>query len=271
MTRKFGLLIARQRSGTGALGTTIDRQRNVRYLGEVFHPNNVGQDRNYFTHATQAVAEDPELLLPKGVPELLDRFLDATVPDTGRLPILDVKYNGLHHLSSPWRSPEEPPWLIKECREQGYPIIHLRRLNLVEVFVSGRLAQENKVWHARKDEEISVTRVKVEPVQLLRFLTIQSNIDRIVQNWLGPRAEVLNVYYETMFDAEGNISELVGEQVSRFLGIPPFEDRSVMYVKQNRKPMREAIENFGAVMDALESTEFEWMLREPDAMLRAGG
>ncbi len=261
-SRKFGLLIARQRSGTGALGTTLDRQPGIRYLGEVFHPANVGQPLNYFTWLRDMAAEDPNAVLPDRGVEVLGRFLEKVVdPDAG-LPILDVKYNSLHHIRSGFQAPNDVPKLIAICREAGTPIIHLRRRNQLEVFVSGLLADANKVWHARDVAQIKIESVRVATGPLLRFLASGVLQDQLMVRWLGARTRVLTVYYEEMFDPDGQVSQATATSLAGFLGLEPFTDRSVIFVKQNRRPLREAIENYDEVAEALSGSEFEWMLAE---------
>ncbi len=39
---KYALLIASQRSGTGALGSVLDKNQHIKHLGEIFHPDDLG-------------------------------------------------------------------------------------------------------------------------------------------------------------------------------------------------------------------------------------
>lgn len=259
MTLPFGLLIARQRSGTGALGTVLDRHRALHYLGEVFHPSNYGQTKNYFSYYKVALERDPELCLPDRVEERLKGFLD-TIREPGVTPIVDVKTNSLHHLSPGWHGPTSEPWLISHARNNDAPIIHLTRRNLAEVFVSGRLAEANAVWHAKEASEVKVKSAEIDPTQMLRFIQHAELEDAFVARCLSGHSSLVTLDHSEAFDDEGNLKGEYAEEIANAFKVAPFTILSPAFVKQAPRDLRESIENFDVVSRALAGTGYEWMI-----------
>ena len=261
LNKRFGILLARQRSGTGALGTILDKHSQIKYLGEIFHPGNVGSAHNFFTYKLEAVKKDPELMLPERGLELLNGFLEwkaEVIKD--QLPVIDVKYSSLHHLTSPWLEPAARPALLTHCINHRLPIIHLTRENYLHGFVSGRLAEANKVWHARSETEIKVTSVEIDTEVLLSsFRQTRASVE-LVRHWLGKRHFVYEVEYANLFTPDGNFSDDVRVELEDLLDIDAFTDTTPVFVKQNKAPLTESIKNYEQVFDALKDTEYVWML-----------
>lgn len=261
MSKRFGILLARQRSGTGALGTILDKHSQIKYLGEIFHPNNVGSANNFFTYQLKAIKKDPELVLPGRGLELLDGFFGWKADlIKNQLPIIDAKYSSLHHLCPPMLNPLERPSLLTHCIQNKLPIIHLTRENYLHTYLSGRLAEANKVWHARSDSEIKITSIDIDVKQLIFYCNQTKTSVNMMQQWLGKRHFVLEIDYANLFDEDGSFSNDIREELEDLLDIDGFKDTTPVFVKQNNAPLSEAIKNFEQVFDALHKTEFGWMV-----------
>lgn len=260
MTSKFGILVARQRSGTGALGSVLDMHPELSYFGEVFHPNNVGQSTNFFTHLLERVREDPENALPSRNVENMTAFIEDLSKLKSGFPIIDIKYRSLHHCPSDWRGLRDQPWLLEYARQNRAPIIHLTRMNFVQSFVSGRLAEANKVWHARAADEIAIKSVVVDIRRLSNYIrTSDAEID-FVRAWLRGHQSVMEVDYSDLFDEEGNLVSGIAEQISSLFNIDSFAHRRPAFKKQAPPNLRQSIENYEMVQQALAGTPYEWMV-----------
>lgn len=264
----FGLLVARQRSGTGALGSTLDQHPQLHYLGEIFHPGDKGRENNFFTHLLHRVSKNPETALPDRNAENLEAFLEA-VCNSDAHPIIDVKYNSLHHLNGEWRSPYSRPWLLDHARVQGSPIIQLTRRNALEVFVSGRLAEANKIWHARPQDDLAKRTTYVDIPALLHFLHNCTKEDALIADWLKGHKPLVTLDYAEMFDGSGQLRETLAEEIATVFGVSPFTNRKPFFVKQAPTEMMEAIENYKEVRSALDGTEYGWMIGASGPILRA--
>lgn len=261
MNKRFGVLLARQRSGTGALGTILDKHSQLKYLGEIFHPNNVGSANNFFTYQLEAVKKDPELVLPGRGIDLLEGFLDWKADLIKKqLPIIDAKYSSLHHLCPPMLNPLERPALLTHCVQNKLPIIHLTRENYLHTYISGRLAEANKVWHARSDQEIKVTSIEIDTNRLISYCNQTRTSVNMMQEWLGKRHFVLEIEYANLFNADGSFSDDIKIELEDLLDIDAFEDTTPVFVKQNKAPLTESIQNYQEVYEALHKTEFGWMI-----------
>ena len=253
--------MARQRSGTGALGTILDKHPQIKYLGEIFHPENVGRANNFFTYQLEAIKKDPELVLPGRGLELLDGFFGWKADlIKNQLPIIDAKYSSLHHLCPPMLNPLERPSLLTHCIQNKLPIIHLTRENYLHTYLSGRLAEANKVWHARSDDEIKVTSIDINISQLISYCNQTKTSVKMMRQWLDKRHFVLEIDYASLFNEDGSFSSDIKEQLEDLLDVDGFQDTTPVFVKQNKVPLGESIKNFEQVFDALRKTEFSWMI-----------
>ncbi|MCR9054974.1 MAG: Stf0 sulfotransferase family protein [bacterium] len=258
---RYALLIARQRSGTGALGSIIDKHPALKYLGEVFHPSNYGHDDNFFTFYVKFLSKNQNFALPDERYSVFEAFLAEQYEKLGgRIPVVDVKYRSLHHLDSGWRGLVECPRILQQTMIRKLPIIHLTRMNSVQSFVSGRLAEENQVWHARKDQAVDVQSTTINVRALSNYIVNTSREVNLVDEWMADYSAGLRFDYENMMDEEGRLSPDIAARLSQILDIPDFQDREPSFKKQAPKSLKVSIENIEVVRKALIGTEFSWML-----------
>jgi len=258
----YALLIARQRSGTGAIGSVLDKHPSLKYLGEVFHPSNLGQEQNYFTFARAQAAENPDLILPDSRYDTFEAFLAHEAERfPGKTLVVDVKYRSLHQLDGGWRGIVERPTLLSQAMARNVPILHLTRNNAVETFVSGRLAEANKVWHARADQDVKVRSVVLDIRQMSNYIVNTEREIEQVKLWTQTYPHLALFDYSEMFDDAGLISTKTAAQIARVLGTGDFSDRAPSFIKQAPTSLRESIENFELVERALSGTNYSWMLR----------
>lgn len=259
---KYALLIARQRSGTGALGSVIDKHPKLKYLGEVFHPSNVGHGSNFFTHYLRAIAKDPNNALPDAAYGVFERFVEAQSKlYDDRIPVIDVKYRSLHHLDGGWRGLVQRPFILQEAISRDMPILQLTRKNAVQSFVSGRLAEANQVWHARNDQEIKVNSTVVNVRALSNYIVNCEREMELLQEWTENYSKFVSFDYSDMIDGEGKISRDVTDKIAKTIGVDPFENRSPNFKKQAPLSVSASIENIDLVRRALSGTGNLWMLK----------
>ncbi|MCA8867321.1 MAG: hypothetical protein KDA67_01570 [Rhodobacteraceae bacterium] len=258
---KYAILLARQRSGTGALGSVLDKHPQLKYLGEVFHPDNLGQKNNYFTHFLDKVKSDPKAALPDNAYKVFQSFLeDISALHPGKMLIVDIKYRSLHHLDGGWRGVVERPRSITESISHDLPIIHLTRRNALQSFVSGRLAEANKVWHAHSNEQIRVNSAVLNIRQLSNYIVTSEREADLIDRWTKRYKHLESFDYDEMFDIEGHLDSQIAERLAALFGVTSFTDREPTYVKQAPTDMAEAIENYELVKRALLGTDAIWML-----------
>lgn len=259
---KLSILLARQRSGTGALGNVLDQQPKVKYLGEVFHDQRLNEDVNFFNFMMKKVADSPNQALPSNRSQQLKdffSFVQEIHPGKERI-IIDVKYRSLHHINGFWHGPREMPTFIRMSREMGLSIIHLTRRNFIKTYVSGLLAEMNKVWHATSAAEIKVNTIKVDTGRLLNYLNATRNEVEFVTGFLRNYSNVLQLEYEDIFDDRGFIKSEHEEKIAGFCGLSEFLRIAPPFIKQTSNQLQDVIENYQDVADTLKDTMYSWML-----------
>lgn len=258
--KPFALMIARQRSGTGALGSILDQHPSLHYLGEIFHPNNIDQNDNYFNFHLNRIADDPSNALPDSNERNFEAFVDyITHSSGGKLPVFDIKYRSFHHLNGGWQGLQAAPWVIAFAINQGAPIIHLKRANFVSSYISGRLAEENQVWHAQSAVEVQSTSVDIG--RLISYLETTTAEVALVDKWLNGIETAIDVEYADLFGDDGLLTPFVAESLASCLRVSPLISRTPAFLKQAPNDQKKAIENFSVVQMALTGTEYSWMLQ----------
>ena len=256
------VLLARQRSGTGAFGSILDQHPAIRYLGEVFHPNERKHEVNYFNFLLTKITANPERGLAMANEENYREFA-AHVETRGRKKnvIIDVKYSSTHHFNGPWHSPFDMPKFVMLCRQDKRRILHLKRRNFLKTFVSGRLADLNAVWHARPDDQLAVTKLTVEIPAMMNYLRVTGRTVNHFDGYLRKYPHVLELEYEVLFPSDGAISSEVMTRVAGFLDVEagPLVAAAPAFVKQTSDNLSGVLENYEEVTAALKGTEFAWM------------
>jgi hypothetical protein len=271
----IGFLLARQRSGTGALGSLLGRHPQLRYLGEVLHPNpdrapvaevmDPGvrpEDVNFFRYVRADGARLRGFCDPNRRPDVVERYFDWLQERFGpRIPIIDVKYASIHHWNGGWQGAVEKPWLIRFVRKNKFPIIHLKRKNFLETYVSGRLAEENQVWHTKSPGMLKIAQIEVDVRYLLSLLEGTSDEVRLMDSWLSGFGKMIEVEYADLFKADGVADRVVMRKLGRRMGLDgDFSDLTPAFVKSSSGPVAGSIRNLDAVEHALRESRFAWML-----------
>lgn len=257
------LLLTRQRTGSGALGTIMHRHPELYNTGEILHPSDPENKLNFFSY----LRSNPKHMTAFADPETREKlvgqyFKFLEMSTNGRRPILDVKYRSLHHWDLGWLGLFEQPWLIAHVKHAGIPVLHLLRRNHAATYVSGLLAEANQVWHTSDPKKIKITSLKIKPSALIGFCENSVREVAQVRKWLGKYERVLSLEYEAMLDSSGNMPEKVATELASFLGIAPFSQLNSIFSKQAPAQLSDCIQNFDEVAVALRGTEFSWMLGE---------
>ena len=259
----LGVIIARQRSGTGALGSVLDQHPSVSSLGEVFHHDAIDREPNYFWFLRNLVEKDPDMALPGAHGKRFGLYADFLKQRTKKAhTIIDIKYSSLHHFNAYWLGILEPPTLFQILRGRRIPVIHLGRKNHLKAFISSQLAQLNEEWHAKSQDAITIRSLTVEPVACLQFIRTMKREYERVKKILEKHPRLLELEYSEIFDEAGELRTAVAEQLADFFQIAPFKKHKPAFVKQTPEALRNVIENFGEVAKVLDATEHAWMLHE---------
>jgi hypothetical protein len=260
----IGFLIARQRSGTGALGTVLDQHPQVAYLGEVFHDDAVNRPPNYFAFIRSQLETNPKAFLPSEAPNNFDKYLESVESQrTKDISIIDVKYNSVHHINSTWYTNSSTPVLILKILRKNLPVIHLIRANLLRTFLSGKLADLNRIYHTSDVTMIRHHHVKLCPIELKAYINEAEEETTAIGKYLAGYERMICLEYSMVFDGHGKLSASAARELEQFLGIDTIVTRMPVFVKQATASLKESIENYDEIHNMLIKTPHSWMLFAP--------
>lgn len=227
------LLLCAERTGSNLLAGMLDDHPSVHMGGELFN--------RFADHIQWRFAEasrDPALLgLRKERPQDMLELFFAQESAVGKTAGFKVMYG---HL-------EDNPDLAAFARNTGVRILHLRRRNWVERFVSHRRAELTGVWAAdTREKRPAQPAVRLGAAELFNdvFYTMSNEL-RVASQWRGH--DILEVFYE---DLERN-PERVAARVFRFLGVPEVEV-GVRFKKLAAGGLRASLENFGELREVFQ-------------------
>lgn len=249
------MLIARQRSGTGALNSILSQHENIVCVGEVFHPNNLSSDKvNYFNwfnnEAYKIKNSDIILNNEKNFNDYL-LFLENMFPN--KKIIIDIKYRSLHHFNGGWFSPLEEPCIFRFIRKLEIPCIHLTRNNFLETFVSGRLADMNRVWHTKTTDELKYNSIKIDIKDLQRYIDFTSKEVSFVKDIFRRIKKSCTIDYKELL-VNNKLSKEARKKLEGLLNCSSLAEFRTPFIKQVAA-LEDVIENFSEVQLFLEKNK----------------
>ena len=272
---RFVVLLARQRTGTNALQSVLERHPAIDCTREVFHAEphehaHLDPERNWFCFLERRGAQDIVRTLTDrdGKPRVFGEFLEHLQGLTPKERIvLDVKLNSTHHLDGPWREPLSDPAMFGILSRNRVPVVHLRRRNHLRAFLSLQAANRTGEWMRSGDAGAEPGPLTLDVGQLRLALERWEAQDAHVTERFPPGERCLQLEYEELFPRLGGGADR--EQLSRiaeFLGVEDaFDEAEPEYRKQSGRPLRDAIANYDEVAAALDDTEFASCLEDEHA------
>jgi LPS sulfotransferase NodH len=133
-------------------------------------------------------------------------------------------------------------------------IVHLKRRNLLHTFISSRIAAKTNVYGISSADAIQKTTIVVDTDKCLRYLQDQQQAIARYDTLLRDRS-VLDVQYTDLSDSY----ESTMARVQAFLDVEP-RTLSSSRVKQNPYSLREIVENYDELEEALRGLPWEEFL-----------
>jgi hypothetical protein len=146
----------------------------------------------------------------------------------------------------------ERPFALKYLLEHDdVRIIHLRRLNLLKVYVSALLMPKRRELQATAPVE--PIRTYVDPARAIESMRQAIARYELYEKIFG-RHPRITVAYESLFDGQ-ELQPETGRRICEFLGVEPRPMRSTL-VKVNPESLRDIVTNYDELFAALAKTEF---------------
>jgi len=256
----FVLLLARQRSGTSALGSIMNKHPDLFYPGEPFHIGHSNKETSFFHFKEQMIQQDPSFFLPDRDPELLAKFIGHINKRYKSTPFLDVKYNQTHFLNGVSYLPTQQPWIVRHALHSKLPIIHLTRKNQLKVFVSELRAKLTGIWHAKANVDVKNDAVEIDTNRLLHHIKTSNDVMNMFDGWMQNRPNTFTIDYDNLFGQNGNLSESAVNGIQGISGLQGLETLKPVFVKTANNDLSKAIANYDQVSTALTNTPYAWML-----------
>lgn len=261
MDYDFILLLARQRSGTSALGSIMNKHPELFYPGEPFHIGHSNKETSFFHFKDRMIQQDHTAFLPDRDPELLSKFIGQINQRYKSTPFLDLKYNQTHFLNGVSYLPTQQPWIVRHALQTHVPIIHLTRKNQLKVFVSELRAKLTGVWHAKTDIKVENDAVEIDTDRLLQHIKTSDEVMKMFAGWLQNRRNVFTIDYDELFTPNGHLSENAVNGIGRIAKLDQLESLKSDFVKTASNDLSEAIANYSEVEAVLAETPYAWMLK----------
>ncbi len=260
MDYKFILLLARQRSGTSALSSIMQKHPEVCNPGEPFHIGHFDKPTNFFAYKERIVRDNPAIMRPDRNLDLLNSFIDWTNETLSGTTFLDVKYNQTHFLNGESYLPTQPPWLVKHALINKIPIIHLTRKNHLRTFISEARARKTGVWHSRTGGEVKDDSVHLNVEQLMSHIKSCDAAMHMFAGWMVQRPRVFTIDYSQLFKDSGHLSDMAINGINRITGLESLADLKSDFVKTAATDLHKAVSNYDKVAEVLGNSDYAWML-----------
>jgi hypothetical protein len=264
----FVVLLSRQRSGTNPLRSVLGTHPELFCFNEVFNlPDRDAaeehlRESNFFTFLERYGDNEVRRTTPDNHERLFLDYLEyLRCLSEKRYSLFDVKYNTTHLLTRPWQEPGSP-YLLELVAKHGLYVIHLTRRNYLRYILSSEKAWRSNRYTLSRDQTAYADGTRHLGVEyVVRELARCSEEDARIERQLADHDRVLTCDYAELFSPDG--SALSAEFLARFAawrGIDADFTVEPAYRKQSSLPLRDTIENYDEVADALRGGPFEYCL-----------
>lgn len=160
-------------------------------------------------------------------------------------------YQFKNNYGKKWNVEDIESILRAVIRDKSIKIIHLKRQNLLHVFLSNQLAMKTGEYAIRNPGKVKDSgSISLSPEKCERFFKKTS------QNWIDfdeyfSEHSICEIYYQ---DLASN-TESVCQKIIDFLGVRPFPLKGNTF-KQSQKPISEKIENYGELKKYFKNTQW---------------
>jgi LPS sulfotransferase NodH len=264
------VMLARQRSGTNPLRDVLDSHPDLFCTPEVFHDRpspdaDLEVETNFFRFVEQhpkgrtarahSWAEQKEIF--RDFLAFLRKFTEK------RFVILDVKYNSTHHLNASWKFISAEPTLFPIIRGDYVRVLNLTRRNFLRYHLSQCKAERTQTWAARADRGHKDDKIEVDIDAMFLSLELCRAENEVIDKSFEHYGRYLNIDYAELFPVMGEpVSDDALGRVAEWLGLEATFQSVPTYRKQAVLGLRETIENYEEVEEALRGTAFDYCLED---------
>lgn len=249
--RRF-LIVGVARTGSTLLLNLLNAQPSVIAFGELFRGDGrIGWDTPPFLTRQSAALRALQAARPL-------EFLEQAVfrPWPREVAAVGFKLFYYHARSGP----QAAVW--DHLRDQhDLAVIHIKRVNVLEQYVSLRLAHATNVWSSTSGPTPIDEPLVLAPDDCRRhFEEVRAQEQACDDFFAGPRLQT--VTYEALVADRASVMD----RVAGHLGVR-LEPAEATIVRQRSQPLAAAVANFAQLRDAFAGSEWEGFFRQRDTVL----
>jgi len=252
---KFLIVLAMPRSGTHFLRSALSKGADIVNLDEPFNPTLTRKLGFSFFRFLRALLKEPDWRFDAAT---ADRTLGAFfgkmaehAPDKRLL--IDIKDEQLRIADWPPANVSGPPRLLSFILDNDFPIVRVKRRDLLAQYASYELATQSGRWVSNQEpgrHQREISTLRLDPDKAIRHMKAVAADDEAVERWLSGYPRLLHLSYEEMID-RGRLSETARQGIGRLTGMPISGD-ILPEPEKMAPPLRELVTNFDEVLDALD-------------------
>lgn len=254
------ILLGMPRTGSSLLHFALKQHPQIKIYGELFHKNESERINTHF------IDYEKEKIYYKGGDEDAIEFLKKYVWNEE-----NKKFNAVgFKLFAERIECEGTKFLFKRLKAEikNLHIIVIKRLNLLDVFVSRKKAEQSKIWNidlTQKDllvkYEMNIKPIHVSPENLMKFFNSYEEVYNFYKSFFSD-LPYIEVIYEELIT---NFDEII-KKISNFLNINFYKLQQSL-VKLNLKPHQEFIVNYSELKAFFKNTKYEHFFQRSEDLI----
>ncbi|MGZ8136181.1 MAG: Stf0 family sulfotransferase [Methylococcaceae bacterium] len=241
------ILLANPRTGSTLLRQLLDQHPDIAMYSELFHPFEAERK-----NAVHAIKTDQGLAYYDNPDEDAFAFLDRMIwhPDNQR------RFRAIGFKLFPEHLETKGTEQLFERLQQdkAIRIVHLVRDNLLDVWISRKLAEQSGVWSIPVDGErepydcAKWIMLDAEELEIF-FNETSKNTECFRQDFAGSR------YIELNYEQLVNSTEHELKRLFEFLGVSPLPVK-IPLQKQNKRPHTQTVVNYHEIQAFFQQTKY---------------
>ena len=247
------VLVSHQRSGSTFLRHVLQRNGLID-LEEIFHPDSGRRQHGFLRFLLEMGISGEELVIKNST--VGDGFCDILAGL--RNAIVDIKYTDFHHLAGSWCLPAGEPYFLKILKKSNCSVIHLYGVKLFATYLSHRIAEDTRVWHADREEIKREIHMKINCEECEEYMGALACSQKLFRKWLRQHERCVEITYERIADVNSVGGAL--RQIGELIGVPMYTVESDLI--RTRDVFFPNIRNREEVLRYFVGSEFDSLVQE---------
>ena len=248
-------MFSRQRSGTNALNSILNKHNDVLCTWEIF-TDDKNLNYNFWSYVNKS---NISFYYYRMHPiEIFDNFIKYISNSTNKnIIVIDVKYNGINSINYIWFSSFfDTPDIIKYIYKNKYNILQLTRYNLLDQYISIIRADFTKQYTFYDNSEEKYFSFNLDINKFKKFIKSAKKEDAYFKKLFHKCNNYLTLDYNELF-TNNFLSEYAINKLQKFLNIDNLKNIK-SDVKKIIKDKSKIINNYNEVIKFCKDNNLEY-------------